>query len=454
MGRPVPKLSRGQQLLLILVTALLLRVPTLGSKSLWLDEAYSIYQGEREELAIPVFVEGPHPPLYYTILHHWLKLVGPGEVTARLPSVAASLAGIGLLYLLGRALFDHRVALLAAALLALSPLDIWYAQEARMHIFVTLFGLTYALALAWNHRLSVFVAAVALGIGLYVDYATVPLWVGLSALWFVAWRRQRRDILPAARWLAGTLGGWLLYRGWWPYLKQSLEGSIGHVVLFTRIREWLGLPSLSPIHFIVALLFAAIAITVGTELILRLLQEQRWREWITAAVWLGFVLVNVLMVTPRLFTVKRVLVTGWPYVILLVSWLVVSARGWHSWLQPLALGVASLATLGALILPKDNWRGATAFLESQSGLYPTVWLDPRWNTIPYEYYARSSAPETGSVEALAAIAAESREIWLVAERFPGLSVPSSPSEAWLDTNWILIERQPFYRLEVRGYRPR
>ena len=45
------------------------------------------------------------------------------------------------LYLLGRELYDRRTGLIAAAFGTVSPLLIWYAQEARMYAFVTLFGL-------------------------------------------------------------------------------------------------------------------------------------------------------------------------------------------------------------------------------------------------------------------------------------------------------------------------
>ena len=43
--------------------------------------------------------------------------------------------------------------------------------------------------------------------------------------------------------------------------------------------------------------------------------------------------------------------------------------------------------------------------------------------------------------------------WIVAERFPGQAIPSSPNEAWLDAQLHLVERVPYYRLEVRHYRP-
>src|SRR4030095_15332149 len=57
------------------------------------------------------------------------------------PSIIAGTLVIPALYLLGRELYDRRTGLIAAAFGAASPLLIWYAQEARMYAFVTLFGL-------------------------------------------------------------------------------------------------------------------------------------------------------------------------------------------------------------------------------------------------------------------------------------------------------------------------
>ena len=58
----------------------------------------------------------------------------------RLPSLIAGTLVIPALYELGRELFDRRTGLIAAAFVTVSPLLIWYAQEARMYAFVTLFG--------------------------------------------------------------------------------------------------------------------------------------------------------------------------------------------------------------------------------------------------------------------------------------------------------------------------
>ena len=59
-----------------------------------------------------------------------------------------SFVGISLTYRLGSQIAGRRVGLAAETLLALSPLDIWYAQESRMVIFVLPAAVLIALGLA------------------------------------------------------------------------------------------------------------------------------------------------------------------------------------------------------------------------------------------------------------------------------------------------------------------
>src|SRR3989304_709792 len=136
----------------VLLAAVALRLWGLGDKSLWFDEAYSVYIARQALGEIPrlLRVYDPHPPLYYVLLRLWMGVAGQSEVAVRVPSVVASLAAIGLTYLLGRRLAGEGVGLLAAGLLAASPFQVTAAQEARMYPFLMLFGVgaSYALWLA------------------------------------------------------------------------------------------------------------------------------------------------------------------------------------------------------------------------------------------------------------------------------------------------------------------
>lgn len=448
-------MTHERWLLVIFLGGLLLRILNLGGKSLWLDEAFAAVNALREVVAVPLeAIENSHPPLYYTLLHYWIPLAGDGEFALRLPSVLISLGSLGLFYHLGRLLLDRRVALLATALLAVSPLDVWYAQEARMYIFVTFFGLLLAVGLAWEHWLGVIPIFLGFGVGLYMDYLMIPLWAGLSAVWIVFWWKRGHRVLPFAGWLLGSIGGWFLYYPFWEIVGRLLEQSLSHIFIFAQLRQLLNLPQLTTVHFLAVLLVNVVVITIGSFLLLALLQRPRLRLIITLVALAGFLTVSLSMLVPRLYSVKRVLVTGWPFVVLFVTWLVSQLRARKALAWRVLLATTLMSTLWVVFgVPKDDWRSAVAYVAQSTDQDAVVWLDPRWNHYQYEYYQSRLATQSGSVEELSELAGTAGDIWIIAERFPGLPAPSSPSEAWLDQHWELVEAVPYYRLEVRHYRP-
>jgi len=130
--------------LLVVVISLgaLLRIAKLGSESLWLDEAYSIYTSQE---SLPVIVQETsgdvHPPLYYFALHYWIKLFGISEFATRFLSVVFGVIAIAAIYQLATLLFDRLTGLFSAALLAWSHFNIEFSQEARMYELLALLSL-------------------------------------------------------------------------------------------------------------------------------------------------------------------------------------------------------------------------------------------------------------------------------------------------------------------------
>ena len=129
-------------LVLIVSAGALLRIVKLGSESLWLDEAYSIYTSQE---SLPEIVQEAsrdvHPPLYYFALHYWLKFFGDTESAARSLSVVFGVIAIPLIYGLASLLFDRMTGLFSATLLAWSHFNIEYSQEARMYELLALLSL-------------------------------------------------------------------------------------------------------------------------------------------------------------------------------------------------------------------------------------------------------------------------------------------------------------------------
>ncbi len=125
-------------LLLIVLLAFLLRLYRLDHQSLWYDEGFSVYLARMSLGEITARTASDiHPPLYYYLLHLWLGPFGDSEFVLRFFSLVFGLLTVPLIYALGRRLLGTASGLLAALLLAISPLYLWYSQEARMYTLVT-----------------------------------------------------------------------------------------------------------------------------------------------------------------------------------------------------------------------------------------------------------------------------------------------------------------------------
>jgi 4-amino-4-deoxy-L-arabinose transferase-like glycosyltransferase len=142
-------MPQGTILALILL-GFALRVLRLDFQPLWWDEGYSVWfathpLGQMAALT----AQDIHPPLYYALLHGWTLLLGTAPIVLRLLSVVAGTLMIPAIYLAGRRLLGKRAALLAALLVAISPLAVFYSQEIRMYGLVALLS-TGILLVAWR----------------------------------------------------------------------------------------------------------------------------------------------------------------------------------------------------------------------------------------------------------------------------------------------------------------
>lgn len=446
---------QGMIVLLLLMLAAALRLSLLGSKSLWFDEAFSVSFARSSIAHIwqPNFVRPEtHPPLYYHGLHYWMNWFGDSETSVRLPSALISLLNVGLIYVLGRRLFNHRVGLLAAGLLAVSPLHIWFAQEARMSVFMTTILLLASILLSWDSWWALPSLAVTFAIGLYIDYTMLPIWALLSALWIVSWWRRGHPWRPFVIWAAASLIAWLIFTPWLTDFYEFLE-IFSTLHLFIRLNETLGLPFLSPAQYLVVLATAATVMIPLTAILLSLIQNERSGRWISAAVLVGFVIATLVFTLPRLYSLKRVLVQIWPLVILWVAWIVDQAGPWRQRTASALLALSLAASVILLLaIPKDDWRGAVNYVNTQAGDNDLAWLDPAFNWMATSYYDLALPIETSHSGFIPEN--EAGDIWLFAERFPGRDIPSSASEQMLDDDYDFVEAVPFYRLEVRRYRIR
>lgn len=138
MGRAMSKDRLG--LLVIILIALALRLALLGEQSLWYDEGVTWLLSQKPPGELIQWTAADiQPPLYYLLIWETDALFGSSEWALRFPSVIFGVLAVPLIYTLARYLFSaspQRPASaphLAAALLAISPVMVYYAQEARMY---------------------------------------------------------------------------------------------------------------------------------------------------------------------------------------------------------------------------------------------------------------------------------------------------------------------------------
>jgi len=115
--------------------ALGIRLVTLGSEPFWLDEVCTRdFNAGTLVSVVTAYAKDVHPPLYGVLLRFWQSIAGDSEQALRGYSSLWSMVGLLFAVFLTRDVSESRLAALVSGLLmAVNPLDIWYAQEARMY---------------------------------------------------------------------------------------------------------------------------------------------------------------------------------------------------------------------------------------------------------------------------------------------------------------------------------
>ena len=131
--------------IIILISASALRIYNINKYDLWFDElgsskysyqnikkASQIFNLSEKDIFLSNSKNDPHSTFYYLIVYLF-TFIFKNHLNLRFISVFSSILSILAIYKLSRFLFDKETGIYASLLMALSPFQIWYAQEARAY---------------------------------------------------------------------------------------------------------------------------------------------------------------------------------------------------------------------------------------------------------------------------------------------------------------------------------
>jgi len=245
-------------LLGILFFAFALRLFNLSNLLMWGDEGFSVFSASRDLLTITLDTTtiDPHPPLYYFLLHFYLPLAGQSELAIRFFSVFFGTATIPLAWVIGKRMYDARIGMLAASLVALAPFAVHYSQEVRMYalaIFLVALGLYFfARLFTRESRRDWLGYAAAMFLALYTLYHTALIFLAIGLVLLGLFKTRRAFVI---RWFGVSFGIVATFLPWLAYR---------YVSAFTGIQQVAG--ETQPMDFPTYLARGFAAISVGTTI--------------------------------------------------------------------------------------------------------------------------------------------------------------------------------------------
>ncbi|MGD0767789.1 MAG: glycosyltransferase family 39 protein [Tepidisphaeraceae bacterium] len=398
-----------------------------------------------------------HPPVYLILLRWWMDAFGSGDFSTRAFSAVASLAGIVVLFDVLRRTVSLHAALLGAAFMAISPMQINLSQQTRPYPLLALFGLLACQVILRIERqgacrgrliqLGLAMAAMAL-----THYFSLGGLLAISAYALIRLRGADRRRTIAAIGIAGAI----VLICWGPFLWQqhreffrqqswSLEPSSGaQMPLIRAAAQTAAFLFGRPGGEMAWLAPCVIAYLLPLIFLRRLPQLMLWWLWIVGIVGLLVAYDSINHARLLAYDKYTSLASVALYALCAVPW---PMGKWPRWVIPyLLLTATAIATVQRIQEgpSEDNgdWRTMAVTLDRLAApgdplvFYPSdFWGPPGMYYLAVAHYARSSHRPIMFLTQPADPAAERqlskfRKIWLVgpsagqdgADYLPGWSV--------------------------------
>ncbi len=448
---------------LILLLASGLYLYQLGTESLWVDELLSIHRAKSLDEDLSGLLGSRI--LYHALLRVWI-IFGNGDAWLRGLGVLFGLGTVFLTYQLGRRLLGESTGLIAALIVALSPLFIHHAQEVRMYTLSTFIGVGGSLILTYA-----------------LESPTTPLIFGWAGMRFLAiittplnlllllpdmvlfgwkFRQQRRVLLTFGMgllligilwlpWVIGValssakfMGGVKVPGTSAPDIGGAKNPGIFDVILQpSRFTAWsFGRANSNAIYWFYNAYSVMLAYLMGVALLN--LRRSPKLGWVAAWALLPLVPLFLVSQVSRSLWVNRYLLFIAPYICLLL------AAGWMGIWKRLRFGALVVALIYAIavsggikryytVLDRENWRGLvqTITMNEQPGDV-IVWSIGQRIPVALNHYYHGSA--TIEIKDTLAGSDEKPEVedWLS-------SLPSTKSRLWL----VHLKSSPMFQSIVQ-----
>jgi mannosyltransferase len=398
-------------LVAVLALGAYLRFSGLGAQSFWYDEIATtgVIKGSLWHVFTLVDKQEATPPLYYVLGWMWTRMTGLTEVGLRSLSAVAGVATICFTWAAAREAISARAGVIAAALVAVNPMLIWYSQEARAYALLMLLGsVSFWLCVrAWHrptHRSLAAWSAVCCLVLLTHYFGVFIVVAELCALLRLLPRRCR-DV--ALAFVPVVLVGLALLP-----LAHAQEGTgrtawIGVLPIGGRVRHVLRelvSANASLIDTNAALpgghwgMIGTVGVLLGLALVLATAQARTSRG-VRVAVTVGVLAIVIplaLSLTSFDYFFDRNLIAAWIPV-------AIAFGGGLALARPKLLTLAALAAIAAAgvgvtravertpALQRTDWRGVSRVLGGP-GLAREVVVNPGYNAAALEFYGQSLGP--------------------------------------------------------------
>ncbi|MBI3366549.1 glycosyltransferase family 39 protein, partial [Candidatus Roizmanbacteria bacterium] len=161
-------------------------------QSLWRDEAFTYLLAKQNIINILITTAKDfNPPLYYLIIHFWIKFFGSSEISLRTVSFIFFWLTIYVLYMILRDICNipFKKILIYLFLAVINPLLLYYAFEARMYTMLAFFATLSSYAFL-KKRKSLFLISTVLG--LYTHYFMIFVSI-MQIGWYLILHRKKRN---------------------------------------------------------------------------------------------------------------------------------------------------------------------------------------------------------------------------------------------------------------------